>query len=237
MNISNLISELKRRNVFKVAVAYGIAGWLIIQISDTVFPRIGLPDWTITFIIALVVIGLPIALIIAWAFELTPEGIQKSKDIVITDSVTNSTGKKLNGLIISVLSLLIVFLLIERFFFATTTSTNVNSQQATSTATISKKSVAVLPFADLSQNKDQEWFSDGLTEEILNSLAQLPELKVTSRTSAFQFKGKDLDISKIADTLGVANVVEGSVRRIGAQLRITAQLIRAEDGFHLWSET
>ena len=233
MNISNLIQELKRRNVFKVATAYAIAGWIIIQVSDTVFPRLGLPEWTVTFIIVLVLIGFPISMILAWAFELTPDGIEKSEDVEITESVTRSTGKKLNVVIISALSLLIVLLLVERFVFAPIdTSVNQNS-----IVQVSEQSVAVLPFADLSQNKDQDWFSDGLTEEILNSLAQLPELKVTSRTSAFQFKGKDQDISKIADTLGVAHVVEGSVRRIGNQLRITAQLIRAKDGFHLWSET
>ncbi len=233
MNLSNLIQELKRRNVFKVATAYAIAGWLIIQVADTVFPRLGLPDWTVTFIISLVLIGFPIALIIAWAFELTPDGIEKSIDVEITESVTATTGKKLNVIIISTLSLLVVLLLVERFVFAP----NVSQKTPENSITVSDQSVAVLPFADLSENKDQDWFSDGLTEEILNSLAQLPELKVTSRTSAFQFKGKDIDISKIADTLGVAHVVEGSVRKIGDQLRITAQLIRAEDGFHLWSET
>tara|TARA_R110001599_G_scaffold280864_2_gene482391 strand:- start:98828 stop:100678 length:1851 start_codon:yes stop_codon:yes gene_type:complete len=233
LNISNLIQELKRRNVFKVATAYAIAGWIIIQVTDTVFPRLGLPEWTVTFIIALVGVGFPIALIIAWAFELTPEGVEKSKDITITESVTASTGKKLNVIIISSLSLLVILLLVERFVFAPVD----NSENQNPIVQVSEQSVAVLPFADLSQNKDQDWFSDGLTEEILNSLAQLPELKVTSRTSAFQFKGKDINISKIADTLGVAHVVEGSVRRIGDQLRITAQLIRAIDGFHLWSET
>ncbi|XWN36386.1 MAG: hypothetical protein ROO71_10550 [Balneola sp.] len=234
MNLSNLIQELKRRNVFKVATAYAIAGWLIIQVADTVFPRLGLPDWTVTFIISLVLIGFPIALIIAWAFELTPDGSEKSIDVEITESVTASTGKKLNVIIISALSLLIVLLLVERFVFAPVSTSETQTVQISA---VSNQSVAVLPFADLSENKDQDWFSDGLTEEILNSLAQLPELKVTSRTSAFQFKGKDIDISKIADTLGVAHVVEGSVRRIGDRLRITAQLIRAEDGFHLWSET
>jgi len=233
LNISNFIQELKRRNVFKVAVAYAIAGWLIIQVFDTIAPQLGFPEWIAPLVTILVLIGFPIAAIIAWAFELTPEGIQKSEDVEITESVTASTGKKLNGIIITVLSVAIVFLLVDRFFFAS----NVQDISDKLVSKISSQSVAVLPFADLSENKDQDWFSDGLTEEILNSLAQLPELQVTSRTSAFQFKGKDLDISLIADTLGVANVVEGSVRRIGDQLRVTAQLIRADDGFHLWSET
>ena len=233
MNIKSFIEELKRRNVFRVATAYAIAGWLIIQVVTAVSEPLNLPEWFDTAIILLVLIGLPIALIIAWAFELTPEGIKKSDEVEITESVTKSTGRKLNGLIIGVLSIAVVFLLVDKIFFHPT----VIDMPGERIENVSSQSVAVLPFADLSENKDQDWFSDGLTEEILNSLAQLPELQITSRTSAFQFKGKDIDISLIADTLGVAHVVEGSVRRIGDQLRITAQLIRADDGFHLWSET
>ncbi len=233
MKIQNFLQELKRRNVFRVATAYAIAGWLIIQVFATIAPQLGFPDWIAPLVTTLVLIGFPIVLIIAWAFELTPEGIKKSEDVKITESLTRNTGKKLNGLIIGVLSVTVVFLLVDKIFFQSTIQDLPNEL----VNNVSSQSVAVLPFADLSENKDQDWFSDGLTEEILNSLAQLPELQVTSRTSAFQFKGKDIDISLIADTLGVAHVVEGSVRRIGDQLRITAQLIRAEDGFHLWSET
>ncbi len=233
MWVSNFISELRRRNVFKVATAYAIAGWLIIQIVTVIEEPLALPGWFDTAIIVFVAIGFPIALIIAWAFELTPEGMKKSDEVEITESVTHQTGKKLNVIIISALSLLILVLLVERIAFVPAQMV----EEEPLISKVSQQSVAVLPFADMSQNKDQDWFSDGLTEEILNSLAQLPELKVTSRTSAFQFKGKDIDISIIADTLGVAHVVEGSVRRIGDRLRITAQLIRASDGFHLWSET
>ena len=234
MDIKRFFNELKRRNVVKVATAYGVVAWLLIQVSVTIESPLSLPNWFDTFVIIIVVAGFPIALILAWAFELTPEGIKRSSEVNITESVTENTGRKLNRIIISVLSLIIVFLLVERFYFAPSQNETIRKELVTSA---SSQSVAVLPFADLSENQDQDWFSDGLTEEILNSLAQLPELKVTSRTSAFQFKGKDIDISKIADTLGVANVVEGSVRRIGDQLRITAQLIRAKDDFHLWSET
>lgn len=233
MNLNNFIQELKRRNVFRVATAYAIAGWLIIQVFATIAPQLGFPDWIAPLVTTLILIGFPITLIIAWAFELTPEGIKKSEDVEITESVTRNTGKKINGLIIGVLSVAVVFLLVDRVFFAPKIYDVPNDLASE----VSSQSVAVLPFADLSEKKDQDWFSDGLTEEILNSLAQLPELQVTSRTSAFQFKGKDIDISIIADTLGVAHVVEGSVRRIGDQLRVTAQLIRADDGFHLWSET
>lgn len=204
MNINNFIQELKRRNVFRVATAYAIVGWLIIQVVTAVSEPLNLPEWFDTAIILLVLIGLPIALIIAWAFELTPEGIKKSDEVEITESVTKSTGRKLNGLIIGVLSIAVVFLLVDKIFFHPT----VIDMPGERIENVSSQSVAVLPFADLSENKDQDWFSDGLTEEILNSLAQLPELQITSRTSAFQFKGKDIDISLIADTLGVAHVVE-----------------------------
>jgi TolB-like protein len=233
MQIKKFLKELKRRNVFRVATAYAIAAWLIIQIVTVIEEPLSIPDWFDTIVIIMVAIGFPVALIFAWAFELTPEGIKKSDEVEITDSVVQNTGRKLNVLIIATLSILVLILVVDRLFI----ESNMSDSVPVAAATISMQSVAVLPFADLSENGDQDWFSDGLTEEILNSLAQLPELKVTSRTSAFQFKGRDIDISKIADTLKVANVVEGSVRRIGDRLRVTAQLIRAADGFHLWSET
>ncbi len=231
MNISNFIEELKRRNVFKVATAYTIAGWIIIQVSDTVFPRLGLPDWTITFIIALVGIGFPIALIISWAFELTPDGIHKSNEVEITESVTASTGKKLNGIIIASLGVLVILLLSERIFFAESTifdSDSVNIETA---------SIAVLPFADMSEEGDQEYFSDGLSEELLNALAKVKNMKVAGRTSSFKFKGQNENLQIIGDELNVSHILEGSVRKAGNRIRITAQLIKVGDGFHVWSET
>lgn len=236
--INKFFSELKRRNVFKVATAYAITAWLIIQISDTVFPRLGFPDWAVTFIIILVIIGFPIALIITWAFELTPEGLKKSDEINLDKSIAPKTGKKLNFIIIATLIVALGYFIWESRFSSDNSNTD---QQQKITEKIKKvtleKSVAVLPFIDLSKNSDQEWFSDGLTEEILNSLARLPELKVTSRTSSFTFKGSDEDIKDIANKLGVTYIVEGSVRRIDNELRLTAQLIRASDGFHIWSQT
>ena len=233
MNISNLIQELKRRNVFKVATAYAIAGWLIIQISDTVFPRLGLPDWTITFIIALVGIGFPLAIIFAWAFELTPEGLKKSKEVEITESVTNRTGKKLNGVIISVLSIALFFVVVERIFFAKASIL----EDAQITADIEIASIAVLPFVNMSSDKENEYFSDGLSEELLNALAKVEDMQVAGRTSSFKFKGQNENLTEIGAELGVANILEGSVRKSGNRLRITAQLIRVSDGFHMWSET
>ncbi|MGB0346886.1 MAG: tetratricopeptide repeat protein, partial [Balneolaceae bacterium] len=231
MKINNFIQELKRRNVFRVATAYTIAGWIIIQVSDTVFPRLGLPEWTVTFIIAVVGIGFPIALIIAWAFELTPDGVHKSSEVDITESVTASTGKKLNGIIIASLGILVILLLSERIFFAESTIFE------TDAVNIENASIAVLPFVNMSADESNEYFSDGLSEELLNGLAKIEGMQVAARTSSFSFKGKNEDLRMVAEQLGVKHILEGSVRKDGDQIRITAQLIQADNGFHLWSET
>ena len=234
MNLKKLISELKRRNVFKVAMAYAIAGWLIIQVATSVFPAFKFPAWTVQFVIILVVIGFPISLIIAWAFELTPEGVKKTGEVDKAESLAPSTGKKLNKLIIAVLSLAVIFLLIDRFFFVPTGESTAKTDQ---TAAITDKSIAVLPFADFSPKGDQGWFADGLTEEILNDLVKTPDLKVASRTASFAYKGKNEDITDIAKNLGVAYILEGSVRKAGEEVRVTVQLIQASDGIHLWSQS
>lgn len=233
MNISNFIEELRRRNVIKVATAYAIAGWLIIQISTSVFPAFEFPNWTTQFVIILVGIGFPLTLIFAWAFELTPEGIKKSAEVEITKSVTTNTGKKLNGVIITVLSMAVVFLLVERVFFAKANFLEsqedlVNSETA---------SIAVLPFVNMSGDTENEYFSDGLSEELLNGLAKLEDIQVAGRTSSFQFKGSNPDLRDVGTQLGVRHILEGSVRKSGNRVRITAQLIQADNGFHLWSET
>lgn len=233
MNISNFIKELKRRNVIKVATAYAIAGWLIIQIATSVFPAFNFPDWTTQFVIILVGIGLPLSLIFAWAFELTPEGLKKSKEVDITKSVTDSTGKKLNGVIITVLSMAVIFLLVERVFFAE--AAFLENQQ--DSAKIEVASIAVLPFVNMSGDQDNEYFSDGLSEELLNALAKIENMKVAGRTSSFKFKGMNEDLKLVGEQLGVNHILEGSVRKSGNQIRITAQLIKVDDGFHMWSET
>ena len=234
MNFKKLITELKRRNVFKVAMAYAIAGWLIIQVATSVFPAFKFPDWTIQFVIILVVIGFPISLIIAWAFELTPEGIKKTDEVDKKESITTNTGKKLNKLIIGVLSVAVIFLLVDRFFFVSTGESTAKTAQTTA---ITDKSIAVLPFADFSPKGDQGWFADGLTEEILNDLVKTPDLKVASRTASFAYKGKNEDVTDVAKNLGVAYILEGSVRKAGKEVRVTVQLIRASDGIHLWSQS
>jgi len=224
----SLFSELKRRNVFRVAIAYLIASWLLIQLADILIPMLTLPEWVARLIFLLLLILFIPTLIGAWALELTPEGLKLEKDVDRNTSITPSTGKKLNGVIIGILALAVVVLTIDKMYLSNDSSPDV-------TVSIDK-SIAVLPFADLSQTQDQEWFADGLAEEILNALARTPDLKVSSRTSTFAYKGSDKDIRVIANELGVAHVLEGSVRRAGERLRVTAQLIRASDGFHLWSE-
>jgi adenylate cyclase len=220
------LTELKRRNVVRVAIAYTIIAWVIAQALDLATDSFGAPDWVMKMALAGLVAGLPVAAFLAWAFELTPEGVMKTEDVPVAASITPQTGQKLNRLTVAALVLLVGFVAWDKFWPGSGTD-----------IADTDKSVAVLPFADLSERQDQEWFADGLTEEILNALARLPELQVTARTSSFEFKGTNTDISEIANRLGVAHVVEGSVRRIGDELRVTAQLIRAHDGFHLWSET
>jgi len=233
MKINQFIEELKRRNVFRVATAYAITGWLLIQIIATIAPQLAFPEWVPSFFTILILVGLPIALIFAWAFELTPEGLKKSKEVDITESVTNRTGKKLNGLIITVLSMAVIFLLVERVFFAKKAILD----DAKELANMDNTSIAVLPFVNMSDDEGNEYFSDGLSEELLNALAKIEELKVTGRTSSFKFKGQNEDLKTVGAELGVNHILEGSVRKSGDRVRVTAQLIKVDDGFHMWSET
>jgi TolB-like protein len=224
--MSSLFQELKRRNVFRVGLAYAAIAWLILQASDIVLEGFGTPAWVMKTLMFFLAIGFPTAIFFAWAYEMTPEGIKREHEVDRSQSITQQTGQKLNRTIIVVLLAAVGFLLFDKFLL----------QGETSATTGAEKSVAVLPFVAMSRGPDDEFFADGLTEEILNSLTRVPELLVTARTSAFHFKGQDIPIPEIADALGVAHVVEGSVRRDGERLRVTAQLIRADDGFHLWSE-
>jgi adenylate cyclase len=244
----SFFNELKRRNVFKVGVAYLAVGWLILQVVELVLDSTSAPDWVMQIFLLAVAVGFPIAILLAWAFELTPEGIKLERDVSRDESITPETGRKLNRAIMIVLVAVVVFLLVDKFYLNKDAAPAValapgNTPALTpppapeAVVTETDKSVAVLPFVAMSNGPDDGYFADGLTEEILNSLARLPELLVTARTSAFHFKGQDQPIPEIASTLGVAHIVEGSVRRSGERLRITAQLIRAQDGFHLWSET
>jgi TolB-like protein len=228
--MGNLFGELKRRNVVRVGIAYVVLSWVVLQVGDVLFDMFGTPDWVGKTLAVLLALGFPFACLFAWAFELTPEGIKKTRDVDISDSVTHSTGRRLNAVIIAALVIALGYFIWERQGLVAP------DDVAASTAEIDR-SIAVLPFVNMSSDQEQEWFADGLTEEILNALARTPDLLVASRTSSFEFKGQNTDISEIARTLGVAHILEGSVRRGGERLRVTAQLIRASDGFHLWSET
>jgi len=234
----SFFKELKRRNVFRVGIAYTVATWLLIQVTDTVFPRIGLPDSAVTLVIALLAIGFIPALIFAWAFEMTPEGLKREKDVDRTQSITPTTGRKLDRMIIGILTVTVAYLLIDKLVLQDPVPAE-NTQIAVTEAEVvveAGPSIAVLPFVNMSGDKDNEYFSDGLTETLLHMLAQIPGLHVAARTSSFAFKGQNSSIDEIARKLGVAHVLEGSVQKSGQRVRITAQLIRAEDGFHVWSQ-
>jgi TolB-like protein len=244
----SFIEELKRRNVFRVAVAYLITSWLVLQAADIVLENIEAPGWIMQVFMLAIALGFPVALVFAWAFELTPEGLKKEKDVDRSVSITRQTGRKLDFAIIGVLVVAVGILLADKFLTGPDQNA-VISDLAERDSVVQletggvdaleppQKSIAVLPFVNMSSDPEQEYFSDGISEEILNALARVKGLKVAGRTSSFAFKGKNQDLRQIGDTLGVEHILEGSVRKSGLKVRITAQLIKVEDGFHLWSDT
>jgi TolB-like protein/Tfp pilus assembly protein PilF len=224
----SLFSELRRRNVFRAAILYIGAVWALAQGIAQLSPVVGAPEWAARWFLVAAIIGFPLWLTFAWFFELTPEGLKLERDVAAEDSITHHTGRKLDFAIIGVLGVAVVLLLTDRF---------VSREGAGSAAGVTEQSIAVLPFLDLSQAKDQEYFSDGISEELLNLLAKIPQLHVAARTSSFSFKGRQIEIPEIARQLHVAHVLEGSIRKAGDQIRVTAQLIHAADGYHVWSQT
>jgi len=244
--MGQLIQELKRRNVIRVAIAYAVSAWLLIQVSATTFPMLRLPDWTATFVMVLLLIGFPMALILAWAFEITPEGIKLEKHVVRDESITHLTGRNIDYVIIAMLVVSLGYFGYDKFILepdrnAAEIEAAVQTAREQVASAVEKqessKTIAVLPFVNMSDDASNEYFSDGISEEILNLLAQVPNLAVTSRSSAFSFKGQNVDVRTIAAKLMVAHVLEGSVRKFGNQLRITAQLIDVDTDTHLWSKT
>ncbi len=217
----SFFDELKRRNVIRVGIAYAAVAWLLAQVADLAFDAFDAPEWALRSLLIALVVGFPITLVIAWIYELTPEGIRVDEDGVSDAPV--GAERRLDRIIIGVLVAAVSVLLVERFYI---------SQAITVEET---QSIAVLPFVNMSDDSDH--FADGLSEELLNLLANNPGLKVAGRTSSFAFKGRNEDLREVGKALGVEHLLEGSVRRSGSQLRITAQLIKADDGFHLWSET
>jgi len=244
----SFFQELKRRNVVRVGIAYVLISWVLLQGADFALDLIDAPNWVIQALFLLAALGLPGVLIFAWVFEMTPEGLKREKEIDRSRSVTPQTGRKLDRVIIVFLVLAVAALLAERLLnppeaapagpgavTAQTPAAEIPDAPASAVQATGRQSVAVLPFVAMSNGPDDGYFADGLTEEILNALAQLPELLVTARTSAFTFKNQEVPVQEIAARLGVDHIVEGSVRRSGDRLRVTAQLIRASDGFHVWS--
>ena len=224
----NFFEELRHRNVIRVGVAYVIAAWLFVQAADIATESFAAPEWVMRTLIIFLLVGLPVALFLAWAFELTPDGVVKAEDVPENAPKDPRSGKRLNTVIMVALIVAVGWLGWDRLQ---------GPGAATPSDATVDKSIAVLPFDDFSPDGDQAWFADGLTEEILNSLARTSDLHVASRTSSFAYRGTTENLSDIAVALGVAHILEGSVRRAGEQLRVTAQLIRANDDKHLWSET
>ena len=249
----SFFTELKRRNVFRVGIAYAVTSWLLIQVSDILLESIGAPPWVMQTMFVVLAVGFVITLFFAWAFELTPEGVKKEKDVDRSASIAPRTGQKLNLGIVALLVITLAYVAYDKLVLdglletGSVTTSELPATQAETPAdpapmieifepADTQKSIVVLPFINMSNDPDQEYFSDGLSEELLNVLAQVKDLRVISRTSAFAFKGKDIDIPTIAAQLGVSHVLEGSVRKAGNDVRITAQLIEVATDSHLWSD-
>jgi TolB-like protein/tetratricopeptide (TPR) repeat protein len=221
VKIDNFFAELKRRKVFKVGAAYLVVAWLLVQAASIGFPAFDAPPWVLRIFILIALLGFPVTVVMAWVFDLTPQGVKLD---------ANRSASK--GLFAA--AALLIVLALGWYFYG---QPSFRKGDVATPATADRNSIAVLPFANMSGKPDQDYFSDGMTEELLNVLAKVPQLKVVARTSVFQFKGKGGDVREIGRKLGVTNIVEGSVRRDGPEVRITAQLVRVADGFHIWSET
>ena len=234
MKIGNFFAELKRRNVYRVAVAYAVVSWLLIQIATQVFPFFEIPNWAVRLVVLLLILAFPVALILSWAFEITPEGIKRESEVAPDPSVNRRTGRRIVGLTIVagiVAAGLLAFQLLR-------SKVGANAGPSVEAAfTTAARGIAVLPLVNTSGDPANEYFSDGLSEELIAVLTKIPDLKVIGRSSSFLFKGKSDDSKTIGQKLGVAHLIEGSVRKQGDRVRIVAELINAADGRSLWSET
>jgi len=245
--MSRYLQELQRRNVFRAVAAYIVIGWLLLQVATTLEEALALPGWFDAVITALLIIGFPAVVIFSWVYELTPEGLQKTEEVSAEASIASHTGKRLNYITIGGVVLLLAVVVFDRATVPaddpapeSAGTPSAGSQTAAGSmpeAVDADRSIAVLPFVAMTSTNDDEFFADGLSEEILNVLANIEGLKVAGRTSSFYYKGRNEDLRAIADALDVAHILEGSVRRSGNRLRVTAQLIKADDGFHLWSQS
>jgi TolB-like protein/Tfp pilus assembly protein PilF len=226
VNLPNFFAELRRRNVYKVAVAYGVVSWLLIQVATQVFPIFDIPNWGSRLVVLLLALGFPVALVLAWAYELTPEGIKRTEEIDPGKSIARRTGRKLDFVIIGVLLAVIAVLAFQRY-----------GGRNPPVPDVPEKSIAVLPFENRSEEKANAYFADGIQEEILTRLSKIADLKVISRTSTQHYKSAPENLRAIARELGVAHIVEGSVQRSGDAVRVNVQLIKAATDSHLWAET
>ena len=225
MKSPTFFDELKRRNVYKVAVAYAVVAWLLIQIATQTFPFFQIPDWATRLVILLLIFGFPVALIITWAFELTPEGLKRTEEVPAQQSITRATGRKIDVVIIAVLAAAVALLVFDRF-------------RSRSESRSGDKSIAVLPFQNLSDESQNAYFADGVQDEILTNLARIADLKVISRSSVMHYKsGVERNLREIGQQLGVAHLLEGSVQRANNRVRVNAQLIDARTDAHLWAQT
>ncbi len=227
MNPRNFFAELQRRNVYKVAIAYAVVAWLLMQVASQIFPFFEIPNWAVRLVVLLLVIGFPVAVILAWAFELTPEGIKRAEDVDASKSLTRKSGRKLDFFIIAVLLLVIGILVFQRL----------HPKVSPTVSSALEKSIAVLPFDNLSRDPDNAYFSDGIQDEILTKLAGIGDLKVISRKSTAKYKSAPEDLKTVARELGVGTVLEGSVQRAGDKVRVNVQLLDAHADTHLWAKS
>ena len=241
-----LVSELRRRNVFRVAIAYLAAAWLLTEVAGTLFPAFAIPEWAFRFVVIILAIGFLPTLFFSWAYEITPQGLKREKEVVREESIAQLTARRLDGITIGLVVLALVFIIADRLWLSpqlvgnTPAPTEIAAEPAAGepgTQVQPEASIAVLPFVNMSDDPSNEYFSDGISEELLNLLARIPKLRVAARTSSFSFKDQNVEIPDIARSLGVTHVLEGSVRKAGGRVRIAAQLIKAENGYHLWSES
>ncbi|MEY2542952.1 MAG: hypothetical protein QOE81_413 [Verrucomicrobiota bacterium] len=236
MRIDNFFAELKRRNVIRFAGLYLVGAWLLVQVAGTVLPMFGAPDWLPRTVVILLAIGFLPALIFSWVFELTPQGLKRDEDVPAEQSIAPQTGRRMNHIIIAVLVLALGYFVFDKFVLSQRREKSAVRVSSPSNAAPNEKSVAVLAFANLSDDKGSEYFSDGISEELLTVLQKIPGLHVAARTSAFSFKGKNATAQEIGQKLGVAHLVDGSVRKAGDIVRIAARLTQANTGEEQWSE-
>jgi adenylate cyclase len=232
----NFFNELKRRNVIRAAGLYLVGAWLLTQVASTVLPMFGAPDWLPRSMVILLAIGFIPALIFSWVFELTPQGLKRDEDVPAEQSIAPQTARRMNRMIIAVLVLAVAYFAVDKFVLNPRREKSTAGVSSSSNAAPNEKSVAVLAFANLSDDKGSEYFSDGISEELLTVLQKIPGLHVAARTSAFSFKGKSATAQEIGEKLGVAHLVEGSVRKAGDVVRIAARLTQANTGEAQWSE-